>query len=637
MRELGKYPLPKGWVWATIPELVGKNGVFIDGDWVESKDQDPQGGVRLIQLADVGDGVYRDKSSRFLTQAKAEELGCTFLKDGDVLIARMPDPLGRACVYPGDAKPSVTVVDVAIARSGKGEFDHRWLACFVNAHPFRSAISGLQAGSTRKRISRGNLATIPLPVPPLPEQRQIVGEIEKQFSRLEEGVGALKRVQANLKRYRAAVLKAACEGQLVLAGKQWQRRKLGEITSKIGSGSTPRGGAEIYRKTGVPFIRSKNVHSTGFRFDGLAYIDEVVAKKLDHVIVTAKDVLLNITGASIGRVTTAPASLNGARVNQHVCIIRPKQELLPSFLAIFLASPDEQARVMNVQVGATRQALTKAMIVNWEIPLPPLGEQSRIVAEVERRLSVVEELEATVAANLQRATRLRQSILQKAFEGRLVVNEEATPAAVAQSAKTVKSQPLRPHFARAILSAEIVHRLYQEPSFGRIKHQKIFHLCEHIARIEEIQGQYHREAAGPLDNKLIYSNEDELKRQGWFQEYSRASYGHAYRPMPKAGGHRKYVEQFWPDKLPVVVKLIELMRTWDTERCEIFCTAYAAWNDLILWGKDPTDDAILHEILDCWHESKRRIPEERWKKAIEWMKKSGFAPGGFGQPTKKIE
>lgn len=207
--------LPNGWQWKTIPDLISDHGVFIDGDWVETKDQDPNGDVRLIQLADVGDGVFRDKSDRFMTKAKADELRCTMLKDGDVLIARMPDPLGRACIFPGDAKPSVTVVDVAIVRSGNGEFDHRWLAYFINANPFRSAISGLQAGSTRKRISRGNLATIPLPVPTLPEQHCIVAEIEKQFTRLEAGVAALRRAQANLKRYRAAVLKAACEGRLV--------------------------------------------------------------------------------------------------------------------------------------------------------------------------------------------------------------------------------------------------------------------------------------------------------------------------------------------------------------------------------------------------------------------------------------
>lgn len=74
MNELGKYQLPKGWAWATIPQLSGKAGVFIDGDWVESKDQDPDGDVRLIQLADVGDGIFRDKSDRFMTKEKADAL-----------------------------------------------------------------------------------------------------------------------------------------------------------------------------------------------------------------------------------------------------------------------------------------------------------------------------------------------------------------------------------------------------------------------------------------------------------------------------------------------------------------------------------------------------------------------------------
>src|SRR6266568_6955653 len=100
--------LPPGWALANLPDMLAQDGVFSDGDWVESKDQDPGGDVRLIQLADVGDGSYRNRSARFLTSSKAHELGCTFLQPGDVLIARMPDPLGRACLFPGDAKASVT-------------------------------------------------------------------------------------------------------------------------------------------------------------------------------------------------------------------------------------------------------------------------------------------------------------------------------------------------------------------------------------------------------------------------------------------------------------------------------------------------------------------------------------------------
>jgi type I restriction enzyme S subunit len=170
-------------------------------------------------------------------------------------------------------------------------------------------------------------------------------------------------------------------------------------------------------------IRSMNVHFSGFKPDGLVYLDQTEAGKLEQVTVQKDDVLLNITGASIGRVTTAPPALAGARVNQHVCIIRPKAGLLAPFLAHFLASPDEQARVMNVQVGATRQALTKAMVQNWDVPIPPLPEQRRIVAEIEKQFT---RLEAGVAA-LRRVQanlkRYRAAVLKAACEGRLVPTE----------------------------------------------------------------------------------------------------------------------------------------------------------------------------------------------------------------------
>ncbi len=190
----------------------------------------------------------------------------------------------------------------------------------------------------------------------------------------------------------------------------------------------------------------------------------------------------------------------------------------------------------------------------------------------------------------------------------------------------------RRHFARAVLSAEIVDKLHTEPTFGRVKHQKVFLLCECIAQIDDIEGEYHREAAGPLDNRLIYSVEDELRRQKWFETYKRKSFGHAYRPLANAGQHRKYLRRWSRKKQETICRIIELMRSWDTEACEIFATAYTAWNDLIILRKVATDDAILKEIY-AWHESKSRIPEKRWRRAISWMRKEGFAPTGFGRAT----
>jgi type I restriction enzyme, S subunit len=207
--------LPDGWKVTTLEGLISDNGLFCDGDWVESKDQDPNGDVRLIQLADIGVAAYRDRSDRYLTSERASALSCTFLQRGDILVARMPDPLGRACLFPGDKKRAVTVVDVAVIRPNNPEVDCRWLMHRINSMAFRNAVASLQSGSTRLRISRRNLSRIAFPLPPLAVQLAIVDELEKQFSRLDEAVANLQRVKANLKRYKASVLKAAVEGRLV--------------------------------------------------------------------------------------------------------------------------------------------------------------------------------------------------------------------------------------------------------------------------------------------------------------------------------------------------------------------------------------------------------------------------------------
>ncbi len=471
MSELGNYQLPTGWAWATIADLSGKAGIFVDGDWVESKDQDPNGDVRLIQLADIGDGVYRDRSDRFMTRAKAAELRCTFLMRGDVLIARMPDPLGRACIFPGDSRPSVTVVDVAIVRSGDSEFDHRWLACFVNAHPFRSAISGLQSGSTRKRISRKNLATIPLPVPPVSEQRRIVAEIEKQFTRLEAGVAALRRVQANLKRYRAAVLKAACEGRLVpteaeLAKTEkckaefetgeallsrilkerrqnWQGRgkykepaapdsaKLGPLPegwtlATLGALADIKGGItkDQNRKhslpaRSVPYLRVANVQRG---YIDLTEVKEIVTTEdeIQKLALKPGDVLFNEGGDrdKLGRGWVWNGELRECIHQNHVFRARLHVADLHPKLVSWYGNTFGQKFFFDEGKQTTNLAsINMTKLKGLPVPIPPPAEQTRIVAEVERRFSVVEKLEAVVSSNLQRATRLRQSILQQAFNG----------------------------------------------------------------------------------------------------------------------------------------------------------------------------------------------------------------------------
>ena len=159
--------------------LISQDGLFADGDWVESKDQDPNGEVRLVQLADIGTGEFIDKSNRYMTREKAKELRCTFLEAGDILIARMPDPIGRACIFPGSKMPCVTVVDVCIVRPLPDEVNSRWLMHTINSKIFNNNILQFVTGTTRQRISRGNLSKLKIPLPPLVEQKRIAAILDK--------------------------------------------------------------------------------------------------------------------------------------------------------------------------------------------------------------------------------------------------------------------------------------------------------------------------------------------------------------------------------------------------------------------------------------------------------------------------
>jgi len=215
----------------------------------------------------------------------------------------------------------------------------------------------------------------------------------------------------------------------------WEWVKLSDVAEKVGSGATPRGGSESYKLSGIPLIRSMNVHFDGLKLNGLAYLDDKQANELKNVEVKANDVLLNITGASIGRVTQAPPNMEGARVNQHVCIIRTNPILDTNFLSKYLASPIVQRWIMAEEYGATRQALTKQMVLDFSIPLPPLNEQKRIVATIaalrDRTQKAREALEAIPAL----CDKFRQSVLAAAFRGDLTAdwreqNPDVEPASV---------------------------------------------------------------------------------------------------------------------------------------------------------------------------------------------------------------
>jgi len=174
----------------------------------------------------------------------------------------------------------------------------------------------------------------------------------------------------------------------------WRWVRLGELLIKIGAGSTPRGGREVYTKTGVKFLRSQNIWNGGLALDGVAHISQSIHERMSGTKVVAGDLLFNITGASIGRCALVPDTFDEANVSQHVAILRAAIPGIRKFLHLVAISPRVQQTVMDVQVGVSREGLSVGKLRQFAIPLPPLAEQARIVARVEELMQLCDALEA---------------------------------------------------------------------------------------------------------------------------------------------------------------------------------------------------------------------------------------------------
>jgi type I restriction enzyme S subunit len=337
-------------------------------------------------------------------------------------------------------------------------------------------------GTTFKAISGGILRAQEVPLPPLAEQQRIVAEIEKQLTRLDAGVAALRRARAKLKRYKAAVLKAACEGRLVPQDPADEpasallRRILAERRRKweaeqIARGKDPRKlryeepaspdtkkllklpkgwvwatveqlnpatrpcaygvlqpGLDI--EDGIFLVRVGDIENGKVYTENIKQIDPQIAAKYPRTKLMGGEVLISLVGA-IGRTAVVPRSLVGANTARAVGVIPLTEYIQAPWVEIWFRNPDKVREMTSKAHEVARKTLNLEDVRAALVALPPLTEQQRIVAEIERRLSVVEELEAAVETNLARAGRLRQSILKRAFEGKLVPQDPADePAAV---------------------------------------------------------------------------------------------------------------------------------------------------------------------------------------------------------------
>ena len=335
---------------------------------------------------------------------------------GDVLYGRLRPYLNK--VYQPNFDGLCSSEFIVLPKTDGVEPD--FLKYQLNSHDFMSFASHLNTGD-RPRVDFDQLSSFELILPSYFEQQRTVAAIETQFSRLDEAVTALKRIKANLKRYKAAVLKAAVEGKLVtFEQKKWKTTTVGEVSEVVTKGSSPNWQGFEYSSEGVVFVRSQNVSWGHLDLSDVAHLPLAFNKKEKKSVLKTGDVLLNIVGASIGRAAVATKSIEGGNVNQAVAVIRPlRDRLLPHFLMCYFLSEKVQKLIHFQKVDVARANYSLDQIRKLPLHLPPLDDQHRIVEEIESRLSITEEIEEAIDVNLKRTNRLRQAILKQAFSGHI--------------------------------------------------------------------------------------------------------------------------------------------------------------------------------------------------------------------------
>lgn len=478
--------LPPGWSWATPRKIAASEphalaiGPF--GSSLKVNDY-TDAGVPLVFVRNIRSETFGDHRSKYVSQEKAQALRAHSVAGGDVLITKMGEPPGDTCIYPESQPPGIITADCIKVRVNATMADPRFVCYAIRSPGVRRRVVAITKGVAQQKVSLGRFESLDIPLAPLPEQRRIVAKIEELFSDLDAGVAALERVRANLKRYRAAVLKAAVEGRLteewrtrhpatepaakllerILAERRakWEQEQLRKFkeTGKSppkgwkedfkdpsaaltdGLGSLPpgwswsnidrvadvQGGIQKQPKrtpanNAYPYLRVANVRRDLLLLDDMEKF-ELFPGELERLRLEPNDLLIvegNGSLTEIGRSAIWRGEILNCVHQNHIIRVRPLG-VLTAFINMYWNSPNGARRVMAEAASTSGlYTLSVTKVCRLPVPIPPIAEQAEIVAEVDRRLSVAHAAETQVEHALQRAARLRQAILKRAFEGKLV-------------------------------------------------------------------------------------------------------------------------------------------------------------------------------------------------------------------------
>ncbi|MBO4372529.1 MAG: restriction endonuclease subunit S, partial [Bacteroidales bacterium] len=347
-----------------------------DGDWIESADQSSYG-IRLLQTGNIGNGIFlnKDNKAHYISEETFNRLRCTEVLVGDCLVSRLPEPIGRACLVPATTDKMITAVDCTILRFNKC-IQPEYFVYYSQCNKYYSDIELMATGATRKRISRKNLTNIPIPLPPLADQRRIVSILDEKFSQIETLKSNAQKNLDNAEQLWKAQLETQFDNQ------KWEKKKLGEV-AKVSS--SKRIYADELSPSGVPFLRVSDVVS---RINGtetcdlyipeekyLSFFDKGLVPKENDVLVTSR--------GTLGLCYIIKSTDRFYFQDGMITWLALKNDINPKFIYYLFDSQIIKKQIATKAAGAAVSYISITDIKNFEIPIPSLAEQERIVKELD--------------------------------------------------------------------------------------------------------------------------------------------------------------------------------------------------------------------------------------------------------------
>lgn len=285
----------------------------------------------------------------------------------------------------------------------------------------------------------------------------------------------------------------------------------------------------------------------------------------------------------------------------------------------YLLTPYVNNSFKDLMVGFNSPSITNDQFEKSLFPLPPLSEQKRIVAEIEKQLAKTKQLKEHIIANQQATEQLLKALLHQAFE--VEKTEIAKP-----KGKVIELKPTNvDYYRRTVLAAEIVWQLHKEPTLGHLKLQKLIHLCQKSADMQ-LPTNFLRQAMGPYDPKLMRSIDKQLKEKKWFEYKKEETL--KYQPLEKAGLHHNDFLKYFSAESESIQYIINKFKSTKSDKVEIVATLYACMDNL-LNENTIFSEALLIQRFYEWSEEKKKFDEGQIMKVFARMKETGIVPKGY--------